>query len=81
MNALKEDGLEEGKPAGWEKDSGRVLERHTRKPDPGRWMDDGLLLCVKVQGGQVKWYTSWEWELRMLDGSFGPIDREDPMEI
>ena len=41
-----EDGLEEGKPAGWEEASARVLERHIRRPDEA----DGLLLLVKKTG-------------------------------
>lgn len=49
-----EDGLERGELAGREKASARILERHMRKPDPGRWMDDGLLLRVKGAGRQVK---------------------------
>lgn len=45
-----EDGLERGELAGREKASARMLERHMRKPDPGRWVDDGLLLRVKGAG-------------------------------
>lgn len=41
------DGLERGELAGWEKASAWVLERHSRKPDPGRWRsnDEGNPEC------------------------------------
>lgn len=45
-----EDGPERGELAGWEKASARMLERHGRKPDPGRWTDDSWLLHVKGAG-------------------------------
>lgn len=53
-----EDGLEQGKPAGWEKASARLMERHTRTPDPGGWMDEALLLHVRSAGrrGQMVYH-------------------------
>lgn len=59
-----EDGLEQGETAGWEKASARLPERHTRRPDPGRWMDERLLLRVKSAGrrGQMVYLLRAETE-------------------
>lgn len=73
-----EGSLEEDIPSGWERASARVLKRHIRRPDPGRWM---MACChLRVQGSEVQWYTSWEEAgAENVDRSRGLMDRKDPM--